>query len=106
MFPKYLNIIINKEGLSNRSRVSKPSGLNNDGIEAVLSADEFMEDANEITTNCAADAPVVHLKNFFFAIKNQSVVDTDLAKLHIARKRRQSVLGLMENKKHLLPRFR
>ena len=55
-------------------------------VQLVFALHESGQDANEIATNRAADATIVHLKNLFFGVEfllDKRVIDTDLAELRV-----------------------
>ena len=62
------NFFIHKERLSDWCRISKSRRLDQYVIELVFSLHECSENANEISTNSAADAAIVHFENLFFGI--------------------------------------
>ena len=61
--------------------VGEAGGLDEDGVEAVLALHQPAEDADEVAADGAADAPVVHLKNFLVALDDELVVHADFAEL-------------------------
>jgi hypothetical protein len=57
-----------------------------DSVERGFALHEAAQDADEITTDSAADAAIVHLEDLLFRVElllDQSIVDTNLAELHI-----------------------
>mmetsp|Transcript_10154 Transcript_10154/g.18788 ORF Transcript_10154/g.18788 Transcript_10154/m.18788 type:complete len:115 (-) Transcript_10154:85-429(-) len=73
-----LQKIIHKESLNNGGRVGKTGSLNNNRIERILPFKNFLHSPNKIATNSTAHATVVHLKNFFLALKNETFINTNL----------------------------
>ena len=67
---KLLDVTINKEGLAHGPWVSKSRAFDDDRIQRfALPLAEFGEDIDEIATDCAAHAAVIHFKDLFIGIK-------------------------------------
>jgi len=76
-----LDIFIDKEGLRHRTGIGQTSRLNDNGIEATFTLHQLRQDADQIATDGATDAAIVHLEHFFIGADDQVVVDADLAEL-------------------------
>src|SRR2546421_114166 len=76
-----LHLIINKEGLSNRTGISHTCSLDQDVVKFVLAFHQIAQDTDQITAHGAANAAIVHLKDFFFGSNDQILVNTNLPKL-------------------------
>ena len=75
-----LDLFVAEEGLRHRSGIGEARRLNENVVEAVPALEQLTENPDEIATNGAANAPVVHLEDFFVGADDQGVVDADLAK--------------------------
>ncbi len=79
-----LHRLVDKEGLRHRRRVGETGRLDDDGVELALLLQKAADALDQIAAHGAADATIVHLDNVLLAQQfaiDQSVVDTDLAKL-------------------------
>ena len=70
---------IDEERLCHRSRVGKPGGFHDDGVELALAAHQTGHDADQITPHRAADAAIVHFEDLFVGADDEVVIDADLA---------------------------
>jgi hypothetical protein len=79
------HILINKESLSDRSRVSHASGFNENGIKrSFFFHKDFFEDLGEIASNSTTDATVHGFNDLLFRVNillDQMFVNTDLSEL-------------------------
>ena len=73
--------IIHEERLSHRTRIGKTCRLDKNDIEAVPSFHQVAENADQIASNRAANAAVVHLEYFFVRIDDQRLIYANLAEL-------------------------
>ena len=89
----FLHVIIAEEGLGHGTRVGQTRGFDQNVVELIPTLEELTEDADEITADGAADAPVVHLEDFLVGIDDQCVVDTDLAKLIFDHRNALAMIG-------------
>ena len=81
-----LDRLIHEEGLCNGARISEPGCLDHNRVEIGSPTEELGEDPDKVATDRAADATIVHLKNFFFSVEfllDKRVIDTDLAELRV-----------------------
>ena len=77
-----LNVLIDKKGLNDRSRIGKASRLDEDPIEAFHALVELLERLHEVSTDGAADAAVHDLDDLLVDVLGQNfLVDADVAKL-------------------------
>ena len=74
-----LQLVIHEERLCHRRGIGEAGGLDHDRVELVLPLHQVAEDADEIAAHRAADAAVVHLKDFLVRLHDEFVVDPDLA---------------------------
>src|SRR5262249_47592703 len=72
-------VVVDEECLGDGSGIGQASGFDENVIEAVPAFHQAAEDADEVAANGAADAPVVHFKDFFLGADDQLVIDADLA---------------------------
>jgi hypothetical protein len=72
-------LIIEKEGLDNRSRIGQAGGLDENIVESIATFNEVAQDANQVAAYGAAQATVVHLKDFFFGADDEFLIDADFA---------------------------
>ena len=61
-------------------------------IKLLLSLPQLVEDAHEISSHCAADAPVIHFENLLLCRDDQRVIHPNLPKLVLNHGDAQSVL--------------
>src|SRR5216683_2834536 len=73
------HILIHKEGLSDWRRVGKPGRLHDDAVKLAFTPHQPFKNTDEVTTNGATDAAIVHLKNLFIGVDDEIIVDADLA---------------------------
>src|SRR5258708_29621750 len=72
------HIFINKKGLDHRSRICQTGRLNDEVVKSFAPLDQISDDANQITSDGAADAPVIHFDNLLLSVDHELSVDTDL----------------------------
>ena len=77
----FFELVVHEEGLDHRRGIREAGGLDEDAIKAVAALEQVSEDADEIASDGAAQAPVVHLEHFFIAAEHERLIDADLAKL-------------------------
>ena len=75
----FLHFVVDDEGLGHGSGVRQPGGLDQDIVEAVPSLEQLPEDADEVASDGAADAAVVHLEDLLVGVDDQLVVHADFA---------------------------
>jgi hypothetical protein len=74
------HIFIDKKGLDHGSRICQAGRLNDQVVEPFAPRDQISDDADQITSDGAADAPVIHFDNFLLSVDHELPVDTDLTK--------------------------
>jgi hypothetical protein len=74
-------VVVDEERLRHGTWVGHARGFDQNVVELVLPLHQVTEDADEVASDGAADAPVVHLEYFFVGIDNQRLIDSDLSKL-------------------------
>jgi len=87
-----LHLIVGEKCLHDGSRVSETRGFDENAIELVPAFHQIAEDADEVAAHGAADAAVVHLKEFLFRVDHEFVVDADLSKFIFDHGDSQAVL--------------
>ena len=74
-----VDFFVGEKSLRNRCRVSHAGRLNHYAVKLELALGatfvQAVEDADQITAHCAADAAVVHLNDLLFAVGEDFVVD-------------------------------
>ena len=88
----FFHLLVHEERLHDWTWVSEASRLNEDVVKFILPLHEIAKDANQITANSAADAPVVHFKKFLVGIDDQFVVNTHLTEFILDDGNFESVL--------------
>ena len=73
------NIVIHKECLGDRNRISQTRSFHQNRIKAAGAAHQAFHHTDQVTAHGAADATIVHFIDFFVGFHNQIIVDTDLA---------------------------
>jgi len=76
-----LHVGIDEEGLGHGCGVRQPRRLDDDRVELSPAFHQALDDADEIAAHGAADAAVVHFKNFFVGADDKIIVDADLPEL-------------------------
>jgi hypothetical protein len=61
-------------------------------VKLVAALHEVPKNADQIPAHCAADAPIVHLKQFLLCIDHQLMVDPDLTKLIFDHRNSQAMV--------------
>jgi hypothetical protein len=74
------HVVVDKEGLCDRSGIGKPGGLHEDAVKAFDSLHQAAQDSDEIAANVAANAAVVHFNDFFVRVDDEFVVDANFPK--------------------------
>lgn len=74
-----LDFVVHKERLSHWPRVGHTGRFDEYIVELVAPFHQVADDADQIASNGAADASVVHLKYFFFGVDDQILIDADFA---------------------------
>ena len=90
------HVLVDKEGLRHRRRISEPGRFDNDSVEPALALHQPLDDADEVAAHSAADAAVVHLEHFFIRADDELIVDADLAEL-VDHDRVALAVGLAQN---------
>jgi hypothetical protein len=88
----FFHLLVHEERLHDWTWVSEASRLNEDVVKFILPLHEIAKDANQITANSAADAPVVHFKKFLVGIDDQLVVNAHLTEFILDDGNFESVL--------------
>ena len=73
------DVLVDEESLRDRRGVGQAGSLDDDGVELALPPHQPVDDAHEVASHGAADAPVVHLEHFLVGADDELVVDADLA---------------------------
>lgn len=73
------DVIVDEERLRHRRRIGKPGGFDDDPVELPAPFHKSFQNPDEIASNGAANAPVVHLKYLLVGVDDQIIVDSDLA---------------------------
>ncbi len=73
--------VVEEEGLRHRARVGQAGGLDQHVVEAVATAQQLAEDAQQVAAHGAADAAVVRLEELLLGADHQRLVDTDFTEL-------------------------
>ena len=76
-----LEVVVEEEGLRDRTGVGHARGLDDDVVEAVAALEQLAEDAQQVAAHRAADAAVVGLEDLLLGADDELVVDADLAEL-------------------------
>ena len=76
-----LEIVVEEEGLCDRTGVGHARGLDDDVVEAVAALQQLAQDAQQVAAHRAADAAVVGLEDLLLGADDELVVDPDLAEL-------------------------
>ena len=74
-----LQLIVHEKRLCDWRGIGEASSLDHDGVELIPAFHQVPEDADEIAAHRAADAAVVHLKDFLVRLHDEFVVDPDFA---------------------------
>jgi hypothetical protein len=67
--------------LGYRGGISQAGGLDQNGIEPILALHQPTENTEEIAAHGAANAAVVHFKDFLVGLNDQLVINAHFAKL-------------------------
>jgi len=78
-FQHRLHFLVHEERLDHGTGIGQAGGLDEDAVEFVAALEQAVEDADEVAAHGAADAAVVHLKDFLVGVDHEFVVDADLA---------------------------
>jgi len=70
---------VDEKGLRHRPGIGEAGRLHDDRVEISAFGEKAVHRANQVATNRAADAAIVHFEQFFIRVQDQLVVDADLA---------------------------
>jgi hypothetical protein len=74
-------------------------------VKLVAALHEVPKNADQIPAHCAADAPIVHLKQFLLCIDHQLMVDPDLTKLIFDHRNSQAMVFTQNSTAETRPRM-
>jgi len=93
-----LDLLIDEEGLGDRSGVGKAGCLDDDGVELLNLLVELLKSNDKVSTDGAADASVHNLDDLLVGILTEDfLVDTDIAELVLNDRKTESVVLVVEN---------
>ena len=76
----FLEIIVQKKSLRDRTRVCHTRGFDDDVVEFIAALEQLTKNPQQVAPDSATNATVIGFENFLFGANDELMVDADLAK--------------------------